>query len=241
MSLTTWPAVPRSTVMEGGGGCSCTPNLPSPLAGEGQGGGQSASRARTDARSWPRRSPARFVTIRPMPSGGFGPACVSGSSRDGASGDKLPSGLTWSTSCVSQRGWSSRLMAASTAGARSRMLRDSLGLRPTASRCSVSGTTRCKATWMGSWRLSDGPYRIERRDKPPPRPSPTRGEGGLFRPLRDIKDKAGVTSAPNRDGAQRSVLVPGRHRAGGTEMAGAPRPKSLPPCGGGSGWGVCRV
>jgi hypothetical protein len=221
--------------------CWCNTNPPSPLAGEGQGGGKPAFRAMTEARSWPLRSPVRFVTIRPLPSGGFGPACVSGSSKDGASGDKLPSGLTLSTSRVSQPVWSSRLMAASTAGGPSRTLRDSLGSRPTASRCSASGTTRYKATWMGSRRLSDRPYRIERGDKPPPRPSPTRGEGGLFRPLRDIKDKAGVTSAPNRDGAQRSVLVPGRHRAGGTDIAGAPRPKSLLPCGGGLGWGVWRV
>lgn len=244
MSLTTWPAVLRSLVTEDGGKCSCTPNFPSPLRGEDQGGGKSASRARTDARSWPLGSPARFVTIRPMPSGGFGLACVNDSSKAGASGDKLPSGLKSSTSRVSQRGWSSRLMAASTAGARSRMLRDSLGLRPTASRCSVSGTTRCSPAPMGCWRRSARPCRNERWIDPPPRPSATRGEVwsvpryALKRRERDLCIRRGRANS-GRDEAGSLGAAPGAPFAGGAEAAAWRR--SLLPCGGGLGWGVHRA
>jgi hypothetical protein len=216
-------------------------NLPSPLAGEGQGGGVATFHARTEARSWPLRSPVRCVKISPTPSGGSGLGCADGSSTVAASGDRLLWVLTSSTSCVSRRGWSSRLMEASTARGPSKMLSEALGSRPTDSTSCAFGTTRCPATWKGCWRRSGGPCRTERRIDPPPRPSATRGEGRLFCASRLIKRRACVISAPNRDEADRSGLVPQEAPAGGGETAALLERNSLPPCGGGLGRGVYRA
>jgi hypothetical protein len=177
-----------------GAGCRCATDLRFPLAGEGQGGGEPTFHARMEARPWPLRSPVGCVRISPTPSSGSGLGCADGSSTDAASGDRLPWVLTSSTSRVSQRGWSSRLMEASTAGGPRKMLREALGSRPMDSTSCASGTTRCSATWRGCWRRSGGPCRIERRIDPPPRPSPARGEGMCSMPRGE-----GVCSMPRGD------------------------------------------
>ena len=155
--------------------------------------------ARTEARSWPLRSPGGCAKIRPTPSGGSGPGCANGSLRDAASGDRLRLVPMSSTSHALPRGWSLRLMGASTAGRPRKMLREGLGSRPMGSTSCASGTTRSTAIWRGCWMRSGGPYRIERRVDPPPRPSAARGEGVCFMLPRSNSGGDCLTSAPSGD------------------------------------------
>lgn len=234
-------STPRFPVEGDGGKCSCAMDLSSPLAGEGQGRGEPAFHARRKARSWPLRSPVRFVRILLTPSGGFGRGCVNGRWRDVASGDRLPSDRTSSTSRVSRRGWSLRLMGASTAGGPSKIARGRRGWKPTDSKSCGSGITRCLPAPTGCWRRSAEPCRTKRWIDPPPRPSPAGGEGGLFCASRLIEGGARLTSAPSSDEVDRSGLVPTAAPAPGGEMVACLKPNSLPPRGGGLGWGVHRA
>jgi hypothetical protein len=215
----TWSTSTPHSIMKGEGGrWPCAMDLPSPLAGEGQGGGEPPSHATTETRVWPLRSLVRFVKIAPTPSGGFGLGCANGSSRDTASGDKLPSDLTSSTSRVSQRGWSLRSMVASTAGGPSRMPRAHRGCKPMASKFCASGITRCSPVPTGCWRRSAKLCATERRIDPPPRPSPTRGEGVRAvacdlsqQRLGDLCIRQGRAKSGG-DELDRVKLRPGRHR-----------------------------
>jgi hypothetical protein len=202
-------------------------DLPSPLAGEGQGGGAPAFPARTGARVWPLRSLVRCVKISPTPSGGSGLGSAAGSLRDSASGDRLRSVLMSWISRVSQPGWSLKLMVASTAGGPSRMLRVGLGSRLTDSTSCASGTTRCLATWRGCWRRFGRPCRIERQIDPPPRPSPARGEGIRSVP-HALRDLCNGQARAQSGGDDRMWLLPG---GSGGRWRGAGSPDFPPPRG----------
>jgi hypothetical protein len=173
-----------------------TMDVPSPLAGEGQGGGKPLSRPRTEAQPWRLQSLVRCARTPPTRSDGSGPNCADDNSKDGASGDRLRSDPMSSTSRVSQRGWSSRLMGASTAGGPDMMRREAPGSRPTASRCSASGTTKFMAISMGSWRGSGGRCRVERRVDPHPDPPPRGRRGFVPCPATPARGE-GVRSVPS--------------------------------------------
>jgi hypothetical protein len=196
-----------------------THNLPSPLAGEGQGGGEQAFHASTEARSWPLRSRVRCVAISPMPSGGSGLGSAGGNSTDAASDDRHRSVRTSWTSRAWQRASSLRWMEANTAGGPKKMLCVGLGSRPMDSTSYASGITRCLATWRECWRRSGGPCRIERQIHPRPRPSPARGEGDYL-VARSCKGGDCLTSATGRDEVARLGLLPGRRLGGKTWWPG---------------------
>jgi hypothetical protein len=196
-----------------------------PPCGGRMGWGESSSHVRTGTRSWhpPLREPCGAT--RPTPSSGSGRGSASASSTVTGFGGKFPWVLTSSTSHVSRRAWSSRSTAGSMAGELRRMGHGRCGSRRADFGSCAFGTTRCSATWMGCWRRSDELCRIEPRIDPPPHPSPARGEGVLLMPsLWGQLKIAPWTDRPRL-----------RFRSGKERIAADSA--SLPPCGGGSGWG----
>ncbi len=156
-------------------------STPSPLVGEGWGGGQSALRsweAKTGLPQWPRRLPDVCDETKPKRNNAFGLGCAVDSSTAISSAAKCRWALLSLISLVSRKSSLLKSTADSMQSGQTKTIVEAAGLCPKDTTFCGSGITTYLATRMACWRKFATLSTIAISVSPPlPNPPPRWGEG----------------------------------------------------------------